>query len=55
MDNVKRKVGDLEFFWEKFLFLGEFEAGGLDLKIESGEWGGNIYMQRYKNHPLPSR
>ena len=32
MDNVKRETGKLEFFWEKFLYWGTFEAGGLDLE-----------------------
>ena len=44
------KIG---IFWEKFGFWKIFKARGLDLKIGSGEWGGNDYVQRYKNHPLP--
>lgn len=53
MDNVKHETEKLENFWGKFWFWEIFEARGLDLKIRSGKWGGNDYMQRYKNHPLP--
>lgn len=42
MDNVKRKVENLEFFWENFLFWRGFEAGELDLKIENWRWDVNI-------------
>ena len=51
MSSTKRE--NWNFFGRNLGFGRFFKAEGLDLKIGNGEWGENIYMQRYKNHPLP--